>query len=287
VTGTVYAAKNIDDKIGCTGSNCSPYLIRSSNTCPGSVAMTASIPISSSESSGYLSGTSNYTQRSAITTNAAPSLGAPVTTGLREDYEYFQNRVDYAALASNDLQAGDSVVHLVTGDLTINSSNSSTYTHATAKHVYFITGNLTFDSGTSIPTSVGGYTAFIVKGNVTFSKTLGLDVTSSSTTTCATQGQGAIQAVVIADGTITVEANAETDKVCDKKLIVEGTYVSWTGNIKLPRTFKWCSYSTTAGSAYTDYNATQPVTTFIYRPDLLLNTPTWMRNTKMVRVETN
>ena len=69
----------------------------------------------------------------------------------------------------------------------------------------------------------------------------------------------------MADGIIQVQSYQTTP---DYKLIVAGTFVGWTG-INLQRSF--------ANQDDNSLNNIVPAESFVFRPDLLVNTPTVMK----------
>ena len=102
---------------------------------------------------------------------------------------------------------------------------------------------------------------------------------------------------------------------CDKKLTLAGSFVGWGGNsnnqngIVMHRSFAGCineklQFFDQNGNRlnienlsvgdlarvkvnYPDYNEFNPVLTFVYRPDLVKNTPEWMKHIVQMKQEVN
>ncbi len=250
-------------------------------------------------------------------------IGTPGYSALRpESFRYFQELLHYESLGyCNSYHKGGSDIN---GIRVCKENNAqmltSNYTIATGeKQVVFINGNLTIDLPKTDKISVdkGGFLAFIVSGDIIFKSSLGEEIINSKDYTLnhsliAEPNKGdydgynqkaQIEGVFIADGKIKFEGstvnNAFTNKPCDRKLTVAGTYVGWSG-IVMSRTFSGCSnhtikyydekglevaykdyYTDSKGQIvvdYPDYNEFNPVITFIYRPDFAINTPAWMRS---------
>ena len=61
-----------------------------------------------------------------------------------------------------------------------------------------------------------------------------------------------------------------------------GVLASYSGDINLKRTFMGCNLTL----PYCDLNKANPVHSFTYRPDYLVNAPNWMRQSVKLRLET-
>ncbi len=271
----------------------------------------------------------------ALTQRTIPNTAVVGTAGysaLRpEKFRYFQELLHYESLGyCNSYHKGGSDIN---GIKVCKENNAQMLTSnyiiaAGEKQVVFIDGNLIIDLPKTDKISVaeGGFLAFIVSGDIIFKSSLGEEIINSKDYTLnisliAEPDKGdydgynqkaQIEGVFIADGQIKFEGstvnNAFTNKPCDRKLTVAGTYVGWNG-IVMSRTFSGCSnhtikyydekgmevaykdyYTNSKGRVvvdYPDYNEFNPVITFVYRPDFTANTPAWMRNVVRVTQEVN
>ncbi len=140
----------------------------------------------------------------------------------------------------------------------------------------FVQNNLTIDSSTAgeqiIQVAEGGFLAFIVGGDITVTGNVGYDAPDPvRDIVFADPFAGAapnIEGVFIADGNLTIDTLGTT--VHDNKFIGAGTFVGWSG-VLLNRNYA------EAGGLYRTYNNKNPVSVFIYRPDLLVNFPEKMK----------
>lgn len=122
-----------------------------------------------------------------------------------------------------------------------------------------------------------------MKDDITIAHNIGIVPTAANI--CSTAGDAQVQGIYIAKN-ITIE-HSTSDQVpvqnfnCDKKFIGAGSFIA-SEQIKLKRTFKGCGANATP---YLNYNAIHPAETFIFRPDLILNMPEWMKQPKKMRLE--
>ncbi|MBT4358923.1 MAG: hypothetical protein HN912_02750 [Candidatus Pacebacteria bacterium] len=196
------------------------------------------------------------------------------TTRLIENYSYFYNKFslglspidDYSGSAGDALKplsSKDAYFH--SGDMTIQSPWDVT---SSENYVVFVDGDLTIEDplteGELITVDEGGFLAFIVSGDISVVDSVGHSLLTNTT--------GNIEGVFIADGDLTIASNG-TD---DKKFIGEGSFVGWSG-VSIARTYDEIG---TGNSLY-------PAETFVYRPDLVKNTPEKMKRAQMLWQETN
>jgi hypothetical protein len=194
-------------------------------------------------------------------------------TRLDENYSFFYSQYslgtspedDYSGSEDDALEPGvskDAYFH--SGDMTIQSPWDVTDGES---YVVFVDGDLTIDDplteGELIKVEEGGFLSFIVSGDINIADTVGH--------TTLTNTAGNIEGVYIADGTITIESNGGLDK----RFVSEGTLVGWT-DVVMPRNYD-------EGAQ----NGLYPTETFIYRPDLVKNTPVKMKRPQMLWQETN
>lgn len=150
------------------------------------------------------------------------------------------------------------------GDLTI----SEDWTLAAGESfVIFVNGNLTVTNDAKITVPTTSFLAFLVKGSITFDPTIG-DSAPASTT-------GAIQGVYIANGNLLVQSIGATPVTAEKKFVGEGTFVA-CGDINLPRDFR-----NSPDSADGINNNKYPASLFVFRPDVITNTPDKMKRPLM------
>ncbi|MFH0863518.1 MAG: hypothetical protein V1858_00305, partial [Candidatus Gottesmanbacteria bacterium] len=118
------------------------------------------------------------------------------------------------------------------------------------KIIILIDGNL--DISKDINVASGGFIAFIVSGDITFYKYLGINPIADP------HSYKVVDGIYIADGTIsTGDTSGETDSANKKQFIGKGMFIA--GNFSLGRTLP--------------DNSTMPAEYFEFRPDLLVNFP--------------
>ena len=194
-------------------------------------------------------------------------------TRLRETYSYFYSQYSLGFSPDDDYSGSDGDAlkpaapkdaYFHSGDMTIQSpwdvADGESY-------VVFVDGDLLIEDplavGELITVEEGGFLAFIVSGDINVDDSVG----HSTLTNTA----GNIEGVYIADGTITLMSNDGMDK----KFMGEGTFVGWT-DVVMSR-----DYNEGAD------NDLYPTETFVYRPDLVKNTPEKMKRSQMLWQETN
>jgi len=196
------------------------------------------------------------------------------TTRLYENYSYFYSKFSLGSSPFDDYSASDADAlepasskdyYFHSGNMTIQSpwdvTNGESY-------VVFVDGNLTIEDplvvGELIKVAEGGFLAFIVSGDINIADSVGHGVLTNSA--------GNIEGIFVADGIINIASNG-TD---DKKFVGEGTFIGWT-NVALSRAY----------DELTSNNDLYPAETFVYRPDLVKNTPEKMKRAQMLWQETN
>lgn len=198
----------------------------------------------------------------------------------KENYSFFVDRlqaslptsmgpriasVDDVAAMPTEAYGSDAMVSYRDGNLTLELGSSSTNVFTVTsgqKRVIFVNGDLTIvQTGEEPVTQVeqGGFLAFIVKGNITFDRSVGIN--NPGTGDEIVDVQPMVEGVFIADKTISVASAGSSDR----KFVGAGTFVGWEG-VNLSRTF-----------ANSDVGATThqstPTETIIFRPDFLINVP--------------
>lgn len=138
----------------------------------------------------------------------------------------------------------------------------------TRKVVVFVDGTLKIDSPAQIKVSSGGFLAFIVKGDIKISGQIGSKTTGPFTGTNAH-----IQGIYIADGTIDTYYDKPAGTGSGFRLVVGGLFYAKNG-FNLKRDLK-----NEAGA--TIKNSDTPAELFIFRPDLVVNTPKELRISSM------
>lgn len=283
--GNIYASGEIDSQISdkCIGnSSCNQYLItKSANTCENTGGGNPGIPISNSSLNTAVKVPGSYfTQRGDAkkATYAAPSI---VTNNQFSDFTNLLNYANIKNCPSNWLN-GDLYLDTNICKLNAQTTTPTLSVPANKKVVIFVHGNLTITNKITVPTS--SFLAFIVDGDITIAPNVGDTPTAANI--CSNVGVAQVQGIYIAKN-ITIEQSSN-DRVpvqnfnCDKKFIGAGSFIA-SGQIELERTFKGCGANMTP---YVNYNATHPAETFIFRPDLILNMPEWMKQPKKMRLET-
>lgn len=281
--GKIEAISKPNFSESCQSSNsCSQYIIRTDGSCDSSGNNSAGIALVNSNF-GSIKPSQAITNRSVKTTSAYPAFDANISNP-KYDYAYFRSLRGNINKCNNNIASAGQICEQ-DGNMTINTSFT-----ATGVHVVFVEGDLIIKQPIKVPD--GRYLAFIVKGEIKIDFTVGSNLTANK---CVNKGSGDIQGVYITNKNITVESNPTTyltdfnrDSRCDKSIVLEGVFASW-GNINFMRTFKGCGTNgqgITKGSVYPNYNALNPTETIIYRPDFINSTPDWMKQPKIMRLET-
>jgi hypothetical protein len=112
----------------------------------------------------------------------------------------------------------------------------------------------------------------------------------------ANSAAGVTEGILVADGNLTIETRRNLEDCAvqtDKRYIHQGNMVVW-GNASLQRDFsnreRDCAAITTVTTqddAFGIYNNRVPAETFIYRPDLVVNIPSWMRRSQVYMYQEN
>ncbi len=246
--GDVAAPGNIVQKI--PGAATQPY---------GSYA-TASL-----DSGAFIAGntidTNNYSVGSTTNWKVQDS---PYHVSVKEGYSYFMRIAEMGVSPQDDFTAGEAVTlthddltkdpaNLTVddrkglyhrGDVTLGDSATPIVIAANEKVILFVNGNVTVDG--NITVANGGYLAVITNGNITFSEN-----------SYTAHGQ------YVADGFLIVRDAAAGDGAA-RQFVGEGNFVGWRG-VTLERSLEPATDPLA--------NNQNPAELFIYRPDLLFNTP--------------
>ncbi len=283
--GNIYASGVIDSRISnkCTDS-CNRHLItKSANTCESTEGGNPGIPISNSNSGTPVIVAGNYYTQRSNNKQATYAASSIVPTIKYSDFTNLLNDANIKNCGS-DWLSGNS--YLDTTNICRIKSTVVTAKQLDVKGkkkvVIFIEGDLKIDK--PIKVEKDSFLAFIVKGSITIDPKIGIDPTL--TNSCSTADMADVQGIYIAENIIFPNSPAVAGTyqtlVCDKKFIGAGSFIA-SEQIELKRTFKGCGANDTP---YPNFNATHPTETFIYRPDLLLNMPEWMKQPKKMRLET-
>ncbi len=255
-------SSEVPDETTCIEPNCYPYL---SATDMANTPDSDGIPIISG---GEVSANGRVGVR-------GDDIYASDTTKtrLRETYSFFYSQYslglspedDYVGSEGDALKPGttkDAYFH--SGDMTIQSPWSVTTGES---FVVFIDGDLTIEDpgavGELITVDEGGFLAFIVSGDINIADSVGHSTLTNLT--------GNLEGVYIADGNLTINTNG----ALDNRFVGEGTFVGWNG-VDMLRDFDESAS-----------NELYPTEMFVYRPDLVKNTPEKMKRSQMIWQETN
>ncbi len=153
------------------------------------------------------------------------------------------------------------------------------------KAVVLINGNLTIrdsnDIGEIVNVDDGDFLAFIVNGTITVEASVGYtkDFTNSVPVTTDTNLEG----VYVADTSLVIAGYDALGfpNTTDRKFIGAGVFVG-LGGVSLDRDFLNASNPLTNA-----INNVDPVSTFVYRPDLVVNLPKFMKTPGLVWQEVN
>jgi hypothetical protein len=285
VQANVYAAQHI--------SNSSEhYVIKSTPTaiCTGSQTPAAGLQ---QTGGGNVGGVSNYwTQRPASNTSAVNAF--KVANDDLPDFNFFRQLYPkYNGIPSNGCL-------LDTDGYTIcryqDQRMSTLASTITSKYVVFIENDLIMDAPTP-PLASNDFRAFIVGNKITFHDNIGKNSISANgcgpTDPAISCTNSQLQGIFVADA---YEIPTHTDGIpteildfnpsvtCDQQTDVTGILIS-TNDLKLNQSVAGCQLNV-GDLNYPNYNETKPVHTFCYHPNLLLQTPEWMKNTLDIRLET-
>lgn len=236
----------------CMTSGCLPYLsLANPLKAPGVPITTTGSTITGS---GFISQLSN-----------SPVARSPMSYTLaqnREDYAYFAALVNLGPSTATELLNLDTLptptnqtgLYYLSGTQTI--TNPLNASGLLQKHaIIFVDGNLNINATISqLPSS--GFLAFIVNGNINVNPSLGTPVAPNGTVDPMTEAH--LEGVFVADQSL----NTGTS---NKLLVGEGIFVGW-GGIQIGRDFQ------------SEANNSNPAFLVRYRPQLLLNTPTILKN---------
>ena len=213
----------------------------------------------------------------------------------------------------------DTYICYLAGNLTINSADPWYVRAVNGKnqsYTIFVNGNVVIngqaenDNAATI-VDIGNFLGFVISGDMTIAPEVGINMpnprnmTDEELTRCwegqsATIGGqypqndkikadqisavGNVEGIFVIDGSLTVEGYAigsNTSGVCqvDKRFVGQGSFIAWDSVI-LARDFNPRD-TACQGDAYGVYNNRVPAETFIYRPDLVRNTPNWMKRSSV------
>jgi len=276
--GSVFSRYNIQSLIPVNFNNSPGYC----NTTPGCLpALIGTDTADDIDSPGFaftLNGTI-YTHETGTSFIHDPDQRSNAIQGFAagtnlptEDYNFFAKKMlqDAVVLPSSQKPTPTSqpAIYSHAGNLTIGTANQWHVANS-EQIIVFIEGNLVVDdlpgaTNRLITVEPGGtgFLAFIVQGNVIITPNVGYPDLNTSPTD---PNSPLIEGVFVADGIIQVQSYQTTP---DYKLIVAGTFVGWTG-INLQRSF--------ANQDDNSLNNIVPAESFVFRPDLLVNTPTVMK----------
>jgi len=272
--GSIYAARtsspaiqSIVPGLTCSEPTCSPYLLA---LIQGLItAETDGVVITgggSVQADGY------YTPRNLV------AIGARLTR-YTEGYDFFYRRTTLGSSPTDQFagQHGDAQKPVASG---IYFSSQDTIIQqpwtitAGESYIIFVDGTLTFQDPTNVGSLItveeGGFIAFIANADIIIDQTVGHADPASTTPN--------LEGIYVADDLLTVAQDGDIN-TADRRFIGAGTFVGW-GGVDLQRDLD-------ANGGGTTYNQTIPAETFIYRPDLLFNTPEEMLSPHSIWQEVN
>lgn len=201
-------------------------------------------------------------------------------TRFIENFSYFMKNSDLGLTPSNDFTGQENDIqkpgtvknaYYHQGDLTLQSQWAIA---ADESYVVFVDGDLTLDDpsdlGQLTTVEEGGFLAFFVSGHIFFTESVG-----NATLTDLTPN---VEGIFLADNAIAVESRGTTNGG-DDRFVFAGSLISWN-LIDLRRDYD-------DGAARSIENEDKPTEDFIYRPDLLRNTPEWLTRSHSIWQETN
>ncbi len=241
-SGNVYTAQNLASDIpsSCSHPQCEPQLITTSGSDDPGVAIYAGASVN----------------LGAGTTSDTNWLINSLYNSKWYGYKLYYNQLNFSANSEADYDNLAELLNVAkpstpplsgtayyaTGNMTINTPWDVT---SAEKIVFIVAGDL--DIYQEITVDKGGFLAFFVSGAIHIHDTLDSE-----------DDNPAIAGMYVADGDVTMGDGGNT------KLIAEGTYVSWAGNVKIQRDL---------GNTR---NKTIPAVTFRYRPDFLTSAPLFL-----------
>lgn len=295
VNGLVFAGgtfgSNIPSTCGTTESDCKNAM--SIKPVTSADINSAGIPITSGASIN--SGDGNKSERANDTYSIGQDFSAVNTT--KENYAYFESKFNLTDSSKvNILPAttstitninptitydGETRVLYKDGDLTIDPQPGGINIPDNRKIIVFVNGDL--DIVDTLPTldrliSVhqNSYLAFIVNGDITFSRDVGYTTTDANYSDNSLLPN--VTGVFIAQNDIIVDSDLST-ATTDKKFVGEGTFVAW-GNFILRRNFSGPALSV-------KFHNGGPTEQFKYRPSYMDNTPASLKTPGIVWQERN
>lgn len=277
--GSVYSQYNVQSLIPVSLSNTPGYCNTTAGCLP---ALIGSDSQSDLDSPGFAFTTEGliYTHQNGGTFIHSPTQRTSDVqssiTGTQlptENYDFFFKKIGAQAVAlpssQKPVSAKQPGIYHQAGNLTIGQANQWHLTNA-EQLVVFVDGNLIIDDipgaqDRLITVDQGGtgYLAFIVKGSVIITPNVGYD---NIFTDPANPGVPLVEGVYVTDGIIWTQSYLTQP---DRKFIGAGTFVGWQG-VNLQRSFA----TTTDNSA----NNIAPTEVFVFRPDLMANTPAGMKS---------
>jgi len=294
VNGLLYAARGAITSIiptecidGTSEGPCTPYLITQDKTIQTDqwLSLSAGIPMSGADDVLGDSKTAWLTER---TPQAWTSEATTHTQLLKEDFTYFQSKVDYATLQTlptlnGEIQAAPATktYYKHVGDLRIRPGNTPWRIQSGETLVIFVEGNITFQGDFTTSDALtqveqGGFLAFISDGEIIFDSNVGTIDPADFTPT--------VEGVFIADQKITVQA-ASASNIMDKHFVGAGTFVAWVeGGVGDGFVFDR-NYSDDGLGALK--NKSYPTESFIFRPDFTINMPDELKTTSVFWQEVN
>lgn len=302
--GMVYAASGsvisripqpcIDDSTGY----CRSFIVAKDidqTTDSAGIPMSGSGVFSSGDTSGY------YTDRA--TQQVAEGTYHDQLT--QENYDYFireiliseyTDTVPASVETSSDIfdtdftiDADDNTrIYYAAGDVTIDPTatiSTSDLPAGVDKALVLINGNLTVRDSDDIEQVInvddGDFLGFIVNGNITFEASVGFDKTM--TNLVPVDANANVEGLFVADGSLIVDGYDALGQLqlSDRKFIGAGTFVGFSG-VALNRDFE-----NSVDPLTRSINNLDPVSTFVYRPDLVESLPRFMHTPGLVWQEVN
>jgi len=273
------------------GSGCSPFLI--TRAIGGADTSSSGIPTASGSFGMGTDGAGYETELSLGTGTAPFAAGHSNAAVTQSGYAQLSSRYDLATenitassitdLPTDGVAQDGTTVNFAdldgTGTLTIDATSGWTISGG-SKIVIFVNGNVIFDTPTTgagpfITVDEGSFFAVVASGDITFSDNIGYDAASTPYDTTAN-----FEGIYVADGTLTIDAFLDAD-IQDLKFVGAGSFVGLSG-VSLPRDF-----ADEANALSGTVNNSVPTETFIFRPDLVLNTPELMKKSTFTWQEIN
>lgn len=223
-----------------------------------------------------------------------PPYEKAVNIGDEENYEFFHELIDWSN--PNEINEATSWAQLV-GTLDAYSNSANTYIfrypagstitvpsdaqltiNGNKKYLIFVDGDLTLNGTANkdlINVEPGSFLMVLAKGNITFTNTIGYDD--------AYETDDNVEGIFLANKQIIIEAKptAVPNKSADLKFIGEGSFIGLEG-VQLRRYFDHPT-----DILFREKNSYSPVEQFIFRPDLVMNTPEFLNRPEFTWQETN